>query len=93
MAPEDPLLQSPRRFFARGWLAWLILIPAVLATLVLGVLFFALFLALLAVAALVIGLRLWWLRRRPHRPRSSEIIEAEYEVIQEREKTNRKQPK
>lgn len=93
MPPHGPFLQTSQRFFARGWLTWLILIPAVLATLTLGVLFFALFLALLAVAALVIGLRLWWLRRRPHRPSSSEIIEAEYEVIQEREKTNRKQPK
>ena len=85
-------MQPPRRSFARGWFAWLIVIPTVLAALALGVFFFALFSALLAVAALVVGVRLWWLRRRIRRAADSDAIEAEYEVVEERATSARKRP-
>ena len=46
------------------WLTYAILIPVVALMAVLGVFFFAAFLALLAVAVVVIGVRFWWLRRK-----------------------------
>lgn len=46
------------------WIALAILIPVVTLMAMLGVFFFAAFLALLAVAAVVIGIRFWWLRRK-----------------------------
>ncbi|MCG7756194.1 MAG: hypothetical protein LZF63_05990 [Nitrosomonas sp.] len=46
------------------WLTYAILIPVVAIMIVLGIFFFAAFLALLAVAILVVGTRFWWLRRK-----------------------------
>ncbi|QOJ23126.1 MAG: hypothetical protein HRU78_05260 [Gammaproteobacteria bacterium] len=46
------------------WLTYAILIPFVIIMAVLGVFFFAAFLALLAVAVVVVGIRFWWLRRK-----------------------------
>lgn len=46
------------------WIAYAILIPVVALMAVLGVFFFAAFLALLAVAVVVVGIRFWWLRRK-----------------------------
>ncbi|MEK6735416.1 MAG: hypothetical protein AABY47_02500 [Pseudomonadota bacterium] len=46
------------------WIALAILIPVIALMAVLGVFFFAAFMALLAVAAVVIGVRFWWLRRK-----------------------------
>lgn len=46
------------------WLTYAILIPVVAVMILLGIFFFAAFLALLAVAVVVIGIRFWWLRRK-----------------------------
>lgn len=46
------------------WLTYAILIPAVIIMAILGIFFFAAFLALLAVAVVVVGIRFWWLRRK-----------------------------
>jgi hypothetical protein len=46
------------------WITYAILIPVVAAMALIGVFFFAAFLALLAVAVVVIGIRFWWLRRK-----------------------------
>lgn len=46
------------------WITIAILIPVVALMAVLGVFFFAAFLALLAVAVVVVGIRFWWLRRK-----------------------------
>ncbi len=46
------------------WLTYAILIPVVIIMAILGVFFFAAFLALLAVAVVVVGIRFWWLRRK-----------------------------
>ncbi|MBS0422927.1 MAG: hypothetical protein JSR71_00500 [Proteobacteria bacterium] len=46
------------------WLTYAILIPVVIIMALLGVFFFAAFLALLAVAVVVVGIRFWWLRRK-----------------------------
>lgn len=49
---------------ANRWLTYAILIPVVIIMAVLGIFFFAAFLALLAVAVVVVGIRFWWLRRK-----------------------------
>ena len=46
------------------WITIAVLIPVVALMVVLGVFFFAAFLALLAVAVVVVGIRFWWLRRK-----------------------------
>ena len=46
------------------WLTYAMLIPVVIVLVLIGVFFFAAFLALLAVAIMVIGIRFWWLRRK-----------------------------
>lgn len=46
------------------WITIAILIPVVALMVVLGIFFFAAFLALLAVAVVVVGIRFWWLRRK-----------------------------
>ncbi len=46
------------------WITIAILIPVVALMVVLSVFFFAAFLALLAVAVVVVGIRFWWLRRK-----------------------------
>lgn len=46
------------------WITYAILIPVVAFMALIGVFFFAAFLALLAVAVVVIGIRFWWLRRK-----------------------------
>ena len=46
------------------WLTYAILIPVVIIMAILGIFFFAAFLALLAVAVVVVGIRFWWLHRK-----------------------------
>lgn len=46
------------------WITYAILIPVVALMAMVGVFFFAAFLALLAIAVVVIGIRFWWLRRK-----------------------------
>lgn len=46
------------------WITIAILIPVVALMAVLGVFFFAAFLALLVVAIVVVGIRFWWLHRK-----------------------------
>ncbi|MBP6367542.1 MAG: hypothetical protein KBA82_02615 [Nitrosomonas sp.] len=86
------------------WITYAILIPVVTALAMIGVFFFAAFLALLAVAVVVIGIRFWWLRRnlqntmQPHDNvnRHSEtdrtIIIEDAQIIEETE-THRDQHK
>ena len=60
---EDGYQQMPVSPINR-WITYAILIPIVAVMALVGVFFFAAFLALLAVAAAVIGVRFWWLRRK-----------------------------
>ena len=46
------------------WIIYAILIPVVVVLMLIGVFFFAAFLALLAVAVMVIGIRFWWFNRK-----------------------------
>jgi hypothetical protein len=46
------------------WITYAMLVPVVVGMILIGIFFFAAFLALLAVAVVVIGIRFWWLRRK-----------------------------
>lgn len=46
------------------WITYAMLIPVVVVLVLIGIFFFAAFLALLAVAIAVVGIRFWWLRRK-----------------------------
>lgn len=46
------------------WSIYLMLIPTIALVAVLGVFFFAAFLALFAIVATGLGLRLWWMKRK-----------------------------
>nr|WP_281722336.1 hypothetical protein [Nitrosomonas nitrosa] len=58
--PNESIPPSP---FQR-WLFYLLLIPVAILMLVLGAFFFSIFLALFVIAAIGVGIRLWWLRRK-----------------------------
>jgi hypothetical protein len=58
------------------------LLPAALLGIVLAGFFFALFLAIFAVAAVVLGLRFYWWRRA--RKQSGQTLEGDYIVIEKR---------
>jgi len=45
------------------WITYAMLIPVAVVMVLIGIFFFAAFLALIAVAVAVIGIRFWWLRR------------------------------
>jgi hypothetical protein len=71
---------------ASRWLAYLLLVPAFVVMAILGIFFFTAFLALFAVVAAGVGLRLWWLRRELRKSASaSEPAEGEYHVIEDAE--------
>jgi hypothetical protein len=68
------------------WLTYAILIPVVVIMAILGIFFFAAFLALLAVAVVVVGIRFWWLRRKyenamPQSGEANRQSEADQTVI------------
>jgi hypothetical protein len=83
-APEEEILFGSGRPGAGGrWLGYLFLVPVFIVMAVLGIFFFTAFLALFAVAAAGLGLRLWWLRRKLRK--SAEEEEGEYAVIEDAE--------
>ena len=61
-----------------GWLAWLVLIPVLIAAAVVGFLVFVVILGLVLFAAAVLLLRVWWLRRKLRRSGPSQVLEGEY---------------
>lgn len=64
------------------WLLWLAGIPLAIVASLLAIFFFTFFVIFFALAALAVGLRLWWLRRKLRRaPPASAVLDAEYEVI------------
>lgn len=60
------------------------LLPAALLGIGLASLFFAVFLSIFAVAAVVIGLRFYWWRRDLERAGRGKTLEGEYIVIEKR---------
>ena len=65
-----PRLHFVRLFRLNRWLTYLILVPAVAATTLLAISFFAVFIALFVALLLVVALRLWWSRRKPRDAKS-----------------------
>lgn len=73
------------------WLVALLLVPTLLVAAVVGVFVFAIVLGLVMLAASVILLRFWWLRRKMRKTGGGrKILEGEYEVIRERDPPTRK---
>lgn len=71
---------------ASRWLSYLLLVPAFIIMAILGIFFFTAFLALFAVVAAGVGLRLWWLQRELRKSASAaEPAEGEYRVIEDAE--------
>lgn len=65
------------------WISYLILIPASIAAVFLTAFFFSAFIALFLIAGIVLGLWIWWLRRKLRKSSRSEVLEGEYVVIKE----------
>lgn len=66
-----------------AWLVWVIAIPIAIAAAFLAFFFLTFFLIAAAIAALGIGLRLWWLKRKLRRAGGPQVIEGEYRVVYE----------
>jgi len=60
------------------WVVFALLVPVVALMAVLGVFFFAAFLALFAIAAVGFAIRIWWLRRKF--PDSMQQAQADHET-------------
>ena len=67
----------------RRWVFYLALVPGVIILAALGVLFFAIFLGLFAIAVAGFWLRLSWLRQKLRKSMAAE--EGEYQVIEDAE--------
>jgi len=66
----------------QGWLAFLLLLPILIAAAVVGFFVFVVILGLILFAATVLMLRLWWLRRSLRKAaEGSQTLNAEYVVI------------
>lgn len=80
---------------AKRWMTYLVMVPVIILLAILGVFFFAAFLALFVIAAVGFGIRLWWLKRELVRSVSTEspistveneTVEGEYIVVDENDK-------
>ncbi len=76
----------------KRWMTYLVLIPILILLVILGIFFFAAFLALFAIAAVGFGIRFWWLKRElsksvgsesPLSTVEKETVEGEYAVVDE----------
>ena len=77
-------MQNVRGIHARGWLAWLLAVPALVLAAVFGFFVFLAVLGLALLIAIVLRVRLWWLRRQLRRAPASAVIKGEYTVMPER---------
>ena len=66
-----------------GWLAWLLLVPILIAAAVIGFFVFVVIVGLVLFAAAVLITRLWWLRRKLRNAGTKQTLEGEYVVIRE----------
>ena len=82
-ATEEEIFRASQPGPAGRWLTYLLLVPVLIVMVVLGIFFFTAFLALFAVAAAGLGLRVWWLRRKVQE--SMQASDAEYRIIEDAE--------
>lgn len=91
---DSPFNQDMPGSRVNRWIAFLVLIPIVIIMVALGAFFFAVFLALFAVAATVFGARLWWLRRKLRKTAQPEEMEGvtieDAEIIEETKSRDKK---
>lgn len=76
---------SPKIKPINKWALYLTIIPIAIVMIVLGAFFFAAFLAIFAIAVVVIGIRIWWLRRKYKGQTQSMAEEGEYTIIEDAE--------
>jgi positive regulator of sigma E activity len=74
--------ESVRVFSGSNWLHYLILLPVLVVAVLLAIFFFAAFLALFVLAAISLGLRFWWLRRKLRKTADAQALEGDYVVIE-----------
>ena len=76
----------------KRWMTYLVLIPILILLAILGIFFFAAFLAIFTIAAVGFGIRFWWLKRElaksvgsesPVSTVEKETVEGEYAVVDE----------
>ncbi|GJL74433.1 hypothetical protein [Nitrosomonas sp.] len=67
------------------WVALAIMIPVLALMAVLGVFFFTIFVALFSIMAVVVGVRIWWLRRKFKRAMQQENTEQSGQAAQSSE--------
>ena len=67
----------------QAWLAWVLLVPILIAAAVVGFFVFVLILGFVLFAAAVLIARLWWLRRKLRNAGTKQTLEGEYVVIRE----------
>ena len=81
---EDALNSETVRIFpVSGWKISLILIPAFIVLAFLSAFIFSIFFPLFLFGGVVIGLWIWWLRRKLLKSKRAENLEGEYVVIEE----------
>lgn len=81
---------------AKRWVTYLVLIPILILLAILGIFFFAAFLAIFTIAAVGFGIRFWWLKRElaksvgsesPVSTVAKETVEGEYVVVDGNDRT------
>jgi Flp pilus assembly protein TadB len=75
--------ETVHTFPVSRWKIYLVLVPTVIAAAFLTILFFSAFLALFLIAGAVLGLWIWWSRRKVRKSNRGQSLEGEYVVIKE----------
>ena len=89
------------------WLTYAMLVPVLVVLVLIGIFFFAAFLALIAIAVVVVGIRFWWLHRKyqqaaqqydeggthTHEKESNNVNIEDAQIIEERESYQTHKPR
>lgn len=89
------------------WLTYAMLVPVLVVLVLIGIFFFAAFLALIAIAVVVVGIRFWWLHRKyqqaaqqydeggthTHEKESTKVNIEDAQIIEERESYQTHKPR
>ena len=81
---EDALRSEAVRIFPISrWIIYLILVPAFIAFAFFSAFFFSIFFPLFLFGGIILGLWIWWLRRKLLKSNPAQSLEGEYVVIKE----------
>ena len=75
--------ETVRVFPISRWKIHLILVPIFIAVAFLSAFFFSIFFPLFLFGGIIIGLWIWWLRRKLRKSNRAQSLEGEYVVIKE----------